>query len=63
MKNTTELTKENAKNFLVIINKDHPEWGYWTMNFGKNGWEIRNSAGDSKMLDESEFHFWWFYTI
>lgn len=56
----TTLTKDTAKNFLVITNNNHPEWGYWKMYFGNNGWEIRNDAGDSKMIDESEFHFWSF---
>jgi len=53
----TQLTEKNIKEGLIIIMKDHAEYGNWTVGKDRNGWTIRNRRG-SKMLLENEFHYY-----
>ena len=56
--NMTTLTKENAKENMMIIQKQHPEHGTFRLRKDKYGdWEVTNGRG-VKMLAECEFHFW-----
>jgi hypothetical protein len=57
MSNTTDLTKENARIGLRIINKANPEWGVATLGRDGQFWTFKNRAGEA-VLFEGEFHFW-----
>jgi len=54
-----ELTKENVREGLRIINKQNPEWGTWTIlrKYDEGIWEKRGRSGDTTLF-ESEFKFW-----
>ena len=54
-----ELAKENAKEGLVIVNKEHPNWGTFVLkDYDSLGWwEISNGRG-RVVLCEGEFKFW-----
>ena len=49
------LTKENAKNGMTIICKDHTEWGAWKLNTIDG--TIRGFSGE-KVLNEEEYCYW-----
>lgn len=53
------LTQKNMKENILIINKQHPEWGAWGVlrKYDTGIWEIRGNSGD-RVLFESEFRFW-----
>jgi hypothetical protein len=57
--NMPHLTKSNIKNNMIIICKDHEDWGtFRVLNKYDDGiWEIRGEVGD-RTLFESEFKFW-----
>jgi site-specific recombinase XerD len=54
---TVTLTTDLARNGLVIVHKQNPEWGTWTMEEAKGCWMIKSDHG-SRTLFESEFKFW-----
>lgn len=53
------LSKENIKVGLVIINKNNPNWGEWTIDkkYGDGIWDISNHRGGTTLF-EDELHFW-----
>lgn len=53
------LTSENIKENLLILCKNHHEWGTFRVlrKYDKGIWEIRNRAGDRTLM-ASEFKFW-----
>jgi hypothetical protein len=58
------LTKENAKDAVVVKNIDHPEWGTWGFLYqgqplleGQYADIIRHSGG-SRVLFSNEYSHW-----
>ena len=54
-----ELTKENVKAGLVIVNKYYPEWGMFVLQEQDLSylWVIRGDRG-TRVLYDDEFKFW-----
>jgi len=54
---TIDLTIDNAKVGLTIINKSNPQWGEATLQHDGHFWIFKNRAG-SAVLHTGEFRFW-----
>ncbi len=52
-----DLTIENAKVGLRIVNKANPEWGVATLEHDGHFWIFKNRAGRA-VLHTGEFRFW-----
>lgn len=54
------LTPDIAKHVLLIINKEHPEWGTQRFNYDPSEYKHHSwgTGSNSAVLFESNFHYW-----